>query len=156
MARDYIRPEIPDSLYAELTQGRQLMINPDKSDLLMALDRVQQHARKRLLRAPEVLRAWRRFRQSGNGMVSVAAQTEAPAHYEWPMHVTLFQAVTMTPSLTGALFDRVAIHPGHPLDWPLPDERVSARARRNAIVTAFWLHLSDEDIISLDAHTAAA
>jgi len=156
MARDYIRPEIPDSLYAELTQGRQLAINPDKPDLLMALDRVQQQARKRLLRAPEVLRAWHRFTQGDSTTVSIAAQTRTPAHYQWPVDVTLFQAVAITPELTGILFDRVAIPPGERLEWPLPDEPGSVRARRNAIVTAFWLHLSDQDILSLDAHTAAA
>ena len=156
MARDYIRPEIPDSLYRELTQGRQLAINPDKPDLLMALDRVQQQARKRLLRAPEVLRAWHRFMRRDRPTVSIAAQTRAPAHYHWPIDVTLFQAVAITPELTGILFDRVAIRPGERLVWPVPEEPSSARARRNAIVTAFWLHLSDEDMISLDAHTAAA
>ncbi|MEX0386070.1 hypothetical protein [Spiribacter onubensis] len=156
MARDYVRPEIPDSLYAELTQGRQLAINPDKPDLLMALDRVQHQARKRRLRAPEVLRAWHRFTHGDRANVSIAAQTSAPEHYEWPVHVTLFQAVTITPQLTGIILDRAAIHPGQQLEWPVPDEPGSARTRRNAIVTAFWLHLSDRDILSLDAHTAAA
>ena len=156
MARDYIRPEIPDSLYAELTQGRQLMINPDKPDLLMALDRVQHQSRKRLLRAPDVLRAWRRFLQQREDSVSLAAETRAPAHFDWPMQVTLFQCVSITPQLRGALFDRVAIGPGESIEWPVPVEEASARARRNAIVTAFWLHLSDADIMALDVHTAAA
>jgi hypothetical protein len=156
MARDYIRPEISERLYDELAGGRQLLINPRKADLLLALEAVQHSARKRMLSVPTVLRGWRRFQSGERDPLALAAQTRAPVHYQWPLECTLFQAVTLTRSLSGALFERAAIEPGGALDWPIPVEAEAGRERRNAIVTAFWMHLSDEDIQQLDRYTAAA
>ena len=156
MARDYIRPEISERLYQELAGGRQLLINPRKADLLLALDAVQHSARKRLLTEPTVLRGWRRFQSGERDPLALATQTRAPAHYQWPVECTILQAVTLTPRLTGALLERAAIQPGESLEWPIPLEAEAGRARRNAMVTAFWMHLSDEDIRQLDRYTAAA
>ena len=156
MARDYIRPEIPDRLYTELTQDRRLLINPEKADLLLALEATQHGSRERLLTAPRVLRGWRRLQAGDTDPVALAAQTEAPDHYQWPMRVTVFQAVVITSKLIGAVFERARIEPGQPLQWPIPPSADSTRDRRNAIVTTFWMHLSDDDIRQLDQYTAAA
>ncbi|GEM_PF-1171907 len=156
MARDYIRPEISERLYEELAGGRQLLINPRRADLLLALDAVQHSTRKRRLSEPTILRGWRRFQTGEQDPLALATQTRAPTHYQWPVECTIFQAVTLTRGLTGALFERAAIEPGKALDWPIPLEAAPGRERRNAIVTAFWMHLSDEDIRQLDRYTAAA
>lgn len=156
MARQYIRPEISDALYGELTEDRRLLINPDTADLLRALDEVQHRSRERQLGAETILESWPRLQSGAADPVGVAAQTRAPAHYQWPIRCTLFQAVTITPRLTGALIERALIHPGETLKWPIPMATDAGLKRRNAIVTAFWMHLSDQDIRQLDRHTAAA
>ena len=156
MAREYVRPEISDALYAELTEDRYLLINPDTADLLRALDEVQHRSRERQLDAETILGNWQRLQAGAADPVGVAAQTRAPAHYRWPMRCTLFQAVTITPRLTGALIERARIQPGETLDWPIPMATDAGIERRNAIVTAFWMHLSDHDIRQLDRHTVAA
>ncbi|AGY92058.1 hypothetical protein SPICUR_05415 [Spiribacter curvatus] len=156
MAREYVRPEISEALYDELTEDRHLLINPDPSDLVRALDTVQHRSRERQLEAAALLDSWRRLQSGVLDPVGIAAETHAPAHYQWPMRCTLFQAVTITPHLTGALIERAEIQPGEALSWPIPMTADSHLKRRNAIITAFWMQLSDHDIHQLDRHTAAA
>lgn len=166
MARGYTRPDVPDSLYEEIADGRVILINPESKDLADALETVQHRARERRLTKAAVQDAWRRFNDEALAGVGLCKATEAPEFYRWALYTTLFQAVRITDELTGAILQRAAIEPGQRLRWPvpgatgIPDEDArwqgSAIDRRNDIVTAFWLHLSDEDIQSLDAHTAAA
>lgn len=61
MARDYIRPDVPDSLYEELANGRVILINPEAEDIVEGLKTVQHRARERLLTENAVLEAWQRF-----------------------------------------------------------------------------------------------
>jgi len=166
MARDTIRPDVPDSLYEALTDGRVILINPEVEDIRQALKTVQHRARERLLSEQAVLAAWQRFQAEALPGVGLSEALEAPDFYRWALDTTLFQAVRITNELTGVILHRAAIEPGRRLAWPVPgatgiaaeDAQWEGTAidRRNAIVTAFWLHLSDADIEALDADTAAA
>lgn len=166
MARDYIRPDVPDSLYEELANGRIILINPEAEDIVQGLKTVQHRARERLLTEHAVLEAWQRFQAEALPGVGLSEALEAPDFYRWALETTLFQAVRITDALTGVILHRAAIEPGRRLRWPVPgatgiaaeDDLWEGTAidRRNAIVTAFWLHLSDTDIEALDADTATA
>jgi hypothetical protein len=156
MAREYIRPEISTRLYQSINARRQLLINPDAPDMVDALEAIQHGTRERRLDAAAVEAGWQRFQAGEADPVGLAAQTEAPGHYQWPVRSSIVQIVSLTPTLTGAVLERAAIQPGRPLDWPIPLNPGSVIERRNAIVTVFWTHLSDEDIRELDEHTAAA
>jgi hypothetical protein len=166
MARNYIRPEIPESLYEQMTQGRIILINPDLDELKVALNQVQTGTRERRLDRMEITRAWQDFNHHALAGIGLAKSTEAPAHYRWALDTTLFQMIRITPTLIGVVLERTAIKPGQSITWPVPgattiteqDQRWqgSAIERRNHIVTAFWLHLSDTDMRELDAYTTAA
>ncbi len=166
MPRRYIRPEVPQSLYQEMLAGRHIMINPTEADLLASLEAVQSRSRERLLSEQTMLSAWRRFSTTAMPGIGLVTATSAPDYFRWPMHATLFQAVVITDDLIGVIFHRIEIAPGTQVRWPVPgatgDTAIdstwegSAIDQRNAIVTAFWLHLSDADIQALDAYTAAA
>ncbi len=165
MARGYIRPEVPESLYRQMTGGRQILINPTEADIRDALEATQHRTRSRRLAPEAVLEAWRAFTTTAQPGTGLAGATEAPAHYRWPLQATLFQAVSITPDLDGVIIERTAIQPGTQLEWPVPgatgDPELdaqwtgSALDQRNAIVTAFWLHLSDAEITALGEHIAA-
>lgn len=165
MARGYIRPEVPESLYRQMIGGRRIMINPSQADILQALDDVQHRSRSRRLSHGVVRAAWHEFQVRNLPGVSRAAATEAPAHYRWPLRATVFQAVAITAKLDGVIVERAAIPPGSELEWPVPDagadpddeaaQHGHTLARRNAIVTAFWLHLSDAEITALGEHMEA-
>lgn len=156
MARDYIRPEISARLYDAINARRQLLINPDATDLTDALEAIQHGTRERRLDTAAVEAAWQRFKAGAADPVGLAAQTGAPDYFQWPVRSSIVQIVSLTPTLTGAVLERAAIRPGRSLDWPIPLKPDSVIERRNAIVTVFWTHLSDEDIRELDEHTAAA
>lgn len=145
MARGFIRPEVPSSLYEEMTAGRTILINPGQDDLIAALTEIQKRTRARRIEQSDLLKAWQKFNAETLPQIGLAGATEAPAHYRWPLQATVFQAIRITRSLNGVILNRVAIPPGCPLKWPVPPD-AKGTERAHAIVTAFWLHLSDKEI----------
>lgn len=145
MARGFIRPEVPKSLYEEMTKGRTVFINPTEDDLTATLSEIQKRTRVRRIEQSDLVAAWHQFKTEPLAQIGLAGATEAPSHYRWPLQATLFQAIQITANLDGVILNRVAIPPGHPLKWPVAPE-ADGIERAHAIITAFWLHLSDEEI----------
>lgn len=145
MARGFIRPEVPPSLYEEMTGGRTIFINPTRDDLTHTLQTIQKRIRARRIEHADLLAAWDKFNIQSQAQVGLAGATEAPAHYRWPLQATLFQAVRLPDALTGVILHRAAIPPGRTLKWPVPPDAEGVE-RAHAIITAFWLHLSDQEI----------
>lgn len=145
MARGYIRPEVPESLYQEMLGGRRILINPTLEELSDTLGLIQHRTRSRRLEPQGVQDAWQQFTEKALPEIGLAAAMEAPAHYRWPLRASVFQAVRLTDALNGAVFNRVAIPAGTRLNWPVPPDAAGTK-RSHAIITAFWLHLSDQEI----------
>ena len=145
MARGFIRPEVPASLYEDMTAGRTIFINPSQDDLITALRGIQKRTRARRIEPESLLSAWTEFMTNTPAQIGLAGATAAPAHYRWPLQASLFQAVHITKNIDGVILNRVAIPPGRQLTWPVPPDAAGID-RAHAVVTAFWLHLSDEEI----------
>lgn len=114
-------------------------------DLRNGLKAIQKRTRARRVEPESLMTAWTEFNTKKLTQIGLAGATAAPAHYRWPLQASLFQAVRITETIDGVILNRVAIPPGRQLTWPVPPDAAGID-RAHAVVTAFWLHLSDEEI----------
>ena len=154
MARDFVRPEISNLFLNELLGKRQILINPDWPEIKNALALAQKACRRNTLTESEVRQAWNEF-QDANQELGQAGGFKCPVNYGYDMEGTIFQAVKITPQLTGVLIGRERAYPGESGAFPVSSDRESPVAWRNQVITAFWTHLTDEDIESIYRETVA-
>ena len=154
MARDFVRPEISNLFLKELLGKRQILINPDWPEIKHALVLAQKACRRNTLTESEVRQAWTEF-QDDNLELGQAGGFKCPVNYGYDMEGTIFQAVKITPQLTGVLIGRERASPGESGAFPVSTDRESPVAWRNQVITAFWTHLTDEDIESIYRDTVA-
>ncbi len=148
MARNFVRPEISRPFLKELLGKRQILINPDWADIRQALALVQKGCRTNKLAEPVVRQAWSEF-QGSRQESARAGGFRCPLNYGYEMEGTLFQAVHITPTLTGVLVGRERAYPGDTCAFPVTASSETPVAWRNQLITAFWTHLTDAEIEAL-------
>lgn len=145
MKREFTRPDISPSVLKELLGKREILINPDWEEIESSLKRVQRACRKNRLTADVAKNIWTISRQVGGKSPSIGA-VECPYAYGYEMETTLFQVVAIAPELTGVIIGREPTQPGTRTAIPVTAGSPSPSKWAEQVLTAFWTHLSDQEI----------
>lgn len=145
MKREYTRPGISSSFLKELLCKREILINPDWDEIESSLERVQRSCRKNRLKSDDAKKIWKQPRRVGGESPSIGA-IQCPRSYGYEMETTLFQVVEIAPDLTGVIIGREPTYPGKRTVIPISSESVAPSKWVQQVVTAFWTHLSDQEI----------
>ncbi|MDM7943544.1 MAG: hypothetical protein QUV35_13045 [Hydrogenophaga sp.] len=135
-----------------LGDGRQVLINPDMSQLRQALSKVQARTRKHLLSIDEASAVYRRVAQEGESS-ACAGLKDRPAYFGYGVSSTVIQVARLSDSMIGCFIERQQVLPGTKGVPPVSaDPYENPQAWLKQVVTAFWMRLDDAQIASIERH----
>jgi hypothetical protein len=158
MARSFTRPELSANDIDEFQAAKCIMINPDLTDVALALQIAEKGCRKNKLPLDEAQAAWRTVCE-GDALTAGAGEWSAPKRARFDTAGTVLQIVRFSDDLVGLSCDRQDVFPGQTSSYPVPDLPKRARLPRvfswlQSALQIFWTHLSDEEIDSLESQFA--
>jgi hypothetical protein len=146
MKREYIRPGLSGNFKKEMLGKGEVLINPDLEEVQKTLEQVQKSCRKNILTTDDVLDVWNQFHHEFVESPYVG-DLSCPRNYGYDMEGSFIQIVELTSELMGVLIKREITPPGMRTIIPISvDIESKPRKWLNEVVTAFWTHLTDEDI----------
>jgi hypothetical protein len=122
------------------------MINPDLSDIALALRIAEKGCRKNKLPLSDAQAAWRAVYE-GDALIAGAGEWSAPKRARYNTAGTVLQIVRLSDDLVGLCCDRQDVFPGQKSSYPVPDLPKRARLPRvfswlQRALQTFWTHLS--------------